>query len=517
MSLRLRLVITVAVVALVALAGADVVTFSSFRASLIARLDSTLRTSAAPLEDCLDRGGHLTTTILTEASPGILAEVRTRDGALLQHVAAVSVPRGVTAAEFGPALSARLGGLGELVPSRPGNGPVSDDCLRPTPVAPPKNEPLFRPVRLGTGRYFTTEGAGPAHPAFRVRLSVLADRRLLVIAVPFQPTAEILARLLLIELGVSAAALAVAIVLGMILVRVGVRPLLEVEKTAEDIVGGDLEARVPERFKAQTEIGRLTLVLNSMLGRLSEEFHARDETAKELARSENRMRQFLADASHELRTPIAAISAYAELFSTGASERPQDLSRVLIGIRAETARMGTLVEDLVLLASLDEGRPLERHPVELVSLAAEAVRAASAIGAQWPIRLVATDSVEVFGDAAKLRQVVDNLLANVRAHTPAGTQAEVRVFAEHEDAVIEVADHGPGVGKGVEGRVFERFFRADSSRSRASGGTGLGLAIVQAIVVAHGGSVSGSGTAGGGATFTVRLPRATPDEPDGTS
>jgi two-component system OmpR family sensor kinase len=506
-SLRLRLVFAVAVVALVALAGADVATFSSFRASLIGRLDSTLRAAAGPLEACLDRGGRLTPTILTEASPGIVAEVRSAGGRILQHVEAVSVPHGVAVAQFGPAI-AKPTGLRALVPSRGGTGPLSDDCLQPRPLGPSAKEAPFRPVRLGTGRYFTSAGAGAAHPAFRVRLSVVADRRLLVIAVPFQPTADILERLLFIELGVSAAALIVAIGLGMLLVRVGVRPLLEVERTAEDIVGGDLDARVPERFREQTEIGRLTHVLNSMLGRLSEEFHARDETAKALARSENRMRQFLADASHELRTPIAAISAYAELFSTGAADRPEDLSRVLSGVRAETARMETLVEDLVLLASLDEGRPIEQHPVELVALCAEAVRAASAIGSQWPIELVALDSVEVVGDGTRLRQVVDNLLANVRAHTPAGTTATVRVLAEDGDAVIEVADRGPGLGESVRGRVFERFFREDTSRSRASGGTGLGLAIVQAIVAAHGGTVEVSDTPGGGATFTVRLPRA---------
>jgi two-component system OmpR family sensor kinase len=505
-SLRLRLVIAVALVALVALTGSGVATFSSFRASLNSRLDATLRAAAVPVESCLDRGGRLTTSILSETSGGLVVERRSRSGRLLAHIAAIAPLHGVSLASYGPVLPADLAGLETLVPSAPGNGPVSDDCVNPSRMSERHRGGIVTPDRIGTALYFTTFPAGPEHPAFRARVSLLADGSVLVLSLPFGPTADILGRLLLIEIGVSAAALVVAVGLGMLLVRLGVRPLLEVERTAEEIVGGDLDARVPERFGRQTEIGRLTLVLNAMLGRLASEFHARDETASELAKSEARMRRFLADASHELRTPIAAISAYAELFSTGAASHPEDLSRVLGGIRNETTRMGTLVEDLVLLASLDEGRPLGRHPVELVGLCAEAARAAAAIGAAWPVEIIASDSVEVEGDEARLRQVIDNLLANVRAHTPEGTATSVRVFADEEAAVVEVVDHGPGLGDEGLAKVFERFFREDTSRTRASGGTGLGLAIVHAIVAAHGGSVTAAATPGGGATFVVRLP-----------
>jgi two-component system OmpR family sensor kinase len=271
------------------------------------------------------------------------------------------------------------------------------------------------------------------------------------------------------------------------------------------VATGQLGHRVPGE-SSRTEVGRLAGVLNSMLGKIEDAFAARDSTENELRRSEARMRRFVADASHELRTPIAAVSAYAELFDRGANRRPEDLSRVLHGIRAETARMTHLVDDLLLLARMDEGRPLEQDEVELVGLAAEAVEAGAAVGAEWPVALTARHPVEVVGDRARLRQVLDNLLANVRAHTPPGTTTTVSVRKEDRTAVLEVADDGPGFDRDTADRLFERFYRADPSRSRASGGSGLGLSIVAAIVEAHGGTVAARPGDGGGSIFTVRLP-----------
>jgi two-component system OmpR family sensor kinase len=202
------------------------------------------------------------------------------------------------------------------------------------------------------------------------------------------------------------------------------------------------------------------------------------------------------------------VSAYAELFERGANVRPDDLGRVMTGIRAETARMGDLVEDLLLLARLDEGRPLEQEPVELVTIAAQAVDASRAVGPEWEVRLDAARPVEVMGDAARLRQVFDNLLGNVRSHTPPGTSTTVRLFEDGDDAVIEVADNGPGLDPEQARRVFERFYRVEASRSREHGGAGLGLAIVSAIVSAHGGRVEvAASLERPGATFLVRLPR----------
>jgi two-component system OmpR family sensor kinase len=200
-----------------------------------------------------------------------------------------------------------------------------------------------------------------------------------VVGASLADTDSTLRRLLLIESAVTASALLAAIALGWWLVRVGLRPLVAIEDTADAIAEGELTQRVPGE-NAKTEVGRLARALNTMLGRIEGAFAARDATEDELRQSEGRLRQFVADASHELRTPIAAVSAYAELFDRGARERPGDLDRVVSGIRAETGRMSRLVEDLLLLARLDEGRPLERAPVELVGLAGDAVRTATTVG-----------------------------------------------------------------------------------------------------------------------------------------
>jgi two-component system OmpR family sensor kinase len=329
----------------------------------------------------------------------------------------------------------------------------------------------------------------------------LSDGGQLLIAVPLDDTSATLQRLLGIEVAVTLGALLAAAALGWWLVRVGLHPLAEVEATADAIADGDLDRRV-SGDDAKTEVGHLAKAFNTMVGRIQDAFAARDAT-------EARLRRFVADASHELRTPVAAVSAYAELFERGANVRPDDLSRVMTGIRAETARMGDLVEDLLLLARLDEGRPLEQEPVELVTLAAQAIDASLAVGPAWPMRVDAAQPVEIMGDGARLRQVFDNLLGNVRSHTPSGTETTVRVFEDGADAVIEVADNGPGLDAEQAGRVFERFYRVEASRSREHGGAGLGLAIVAAIVGAHGGHVAVTSSFDHpGATFAVRLPLA---------
>jgi two-component system, OmpR family, sensor kinase len=283
-------------------------------------------------------------------------------------------------------------------------------------------------------------------------------------------------------------------------VRVGLRPLRNIESTAANIAGGELSLRVPQADE-RTEVGRLGIALNTMLERIEDAF------AKQQA-SEERLRRFVADASHELRTPVSAVSAYAELFERGAQQRPDDLARVLRGVRVETSRMQALIEDLLLLTRLDEGRPLEREPVELVGLAGEAVEAAQTISGDWPLSLEADEPVEVTGDRMRLREVLDNLLANVRTHTPPGTPTTVRVDAQSGEAVLEVTDEGPGLDADAAARVFERFYRADPSRARDRGGTGLGLAVVAALVEAHGGRVELDTSPGSGATFRVRLPLA---------
>jgi two-component system OmpR family sensor kinase len=292
------------------------------------------------------------------------------------------------------------------------------------------------------------------------------------------------------------------------------------ETTAESIADGNLTERVPGENDS-TEVGRLARTLNVMLNRIETAFRARVASEERLRDSEGRLRRFVADASHELRTPIAAISAYAELFGRGASEQKEDLERLMGGIRNETGRMEHLVSDLLLLARLDEGRPLELRSVDLVSLGADAVHTAMTVGPSWPVTFEASQPIEVMGDATSLRQVVDNLLANVRAHTPAGTTARVSVEPEDDGATISVADTGQGMDPEEAEHIFERFYRSDPSRSRLHGGAGLGLSIVSAIVTAHGGTVSARSAPGEGTTFTVHLPTAPPvgaaDDVDGAA
>jgi two-component system, OmpR family, sensor kinase len=291
---------------------------------------------------------------------------------------------------------------------------------------------------------------------------------------------------------VATGVLIAIVLLGLWIVRLSLRPLDAIVVTADGIAAGDLSRRV-ERAEPNTEVGRLGLALNTMLDRIEE--------------SDQRLRRFVGDASHELRTPIAAVRGYAALFGRGAKTRPDDLERLIVGIGTASERMSSLVEDLLLLARLDEHRPLESEPIRLDELAAEAVEMAQAVDPSHPIELTAEPLV-IRGDEARLRQVVDNLLGNARAHTPAGTAVRVVVRRDLADAIVEVADDGPGMSPEEASHAFERFYRADSSRVRDSGGVGLGLSIVSAVTEAHRGSVSVESEVGRGTTFSVRLPLA---------
>jgi two-component system OmpR family sensor kinase len=369
-----------------------------------------------------------------------------------------------------------------------------------TPAAGPKPE---------RRRYFTVSSADGA-TSYRVRASVEAQApdRVLVIATSLQDVFGTLHRLLLIELLVTVAVLGAIAGVGLWVVRLGLRPLREIEATAATIAAGDLSKRV-ERAEPKTEVGRLGLSLNAMLAQIEAAFRAREESERKLRRSEGKLRQFVADASHELRTPLAAVRAYAELFGRGAARRPEDLARSMAGITRETERMSLLVDDLLLLARLDEGRPLEREPVDLAQVVGDAVDAARVVDSERAIE-VSVEPAPVVGDRGRLRQVVDNLFANVRAHTPPGTHVVVDLHRVDGHAELRVSDTGPGLTEEEAGRVFERFYRVDSSRTRASGGVGLGLSIVAAVAHAHGGTAEARPTPGGGATFVVTIPLAAP-------
>jgi two-component system OmpR family sensor kinase len=287
--------------------------------------------------------------------------------------------------------------------------------------------------------------------------------------------------------------------LGLWVIRLGLRPLTAIGATAATIAAGDLTQRV-QREDDRTEVGRLGLALNAMLGQIETAFRAREA-------SERKLRRFVADASHELRTPLAAVRAYAELFTRGAAERPADLERSMRGITRESERMSLLVDDLLLLARLDEGRPLDRDPVDLRAVVAEAVDTARMVE---PSRRITSELAEatVTGDRDRLRQIVDNLLANVRAHAGDAATVDVSLSRVNGIARISVHDSGPGIEQDQLAHVFERFYRADASRARASGGVGLGLSIVSAVTDSHHGRVSATSAPGEGATFVIELPLA---------
>jgi len=366
-----------------------------------------------------------------------------------------------------------------------------------------------------------------------------ADWRVIAIAVPAQAgggyavvglslseVQQTTDQLLLIDAGVSALVLALLAGGAWFVVRLGLRPLTGMEELATDISAGNLSGRVADT-DSHTEPGKLGLALNSMLARIETEVDARTT-------SERRLRQFVADASHELRTPLTSIRGFAELYRRGGAPPGPALDETMSRIESEAGRMGVLVEDLLMLARLDQQRPPALRPVDLLEIAADAIRDAHARVPGRPVKLSGleddADTFEpatVLGDEHGLRQVATNLLANALQHTPSRAQVTVRVGRLPARpprsttvlsgpatvrpglplAVFEVTDDGPGVPPAHAPRVFERLYRADSSRTRGKGGgSGLGLSIVAAIVHGHGGWVELDAPRGGGATFRVLLP-----------
>jgi two-component system OmpR family sensor kinase len=330
----------------------------------------------------------------------------------------------------------------------------------------------------------------------------------IVVAVPLDEVQRTVARLTLIELVVGVVVLLLLGTGAFFLVRRSLGPLVEVEAAAEAVAAGDLSRRVPEG-PADTEVGSLSRSFNAMVAQVEEAFTERAASEAEARTSEERMRRFVGDASHELRTPLTSIRGFAELYRQGALPAQADVDRAMSRVESEASRMGLLVEDLLLLARLDQQRPLEHAPVDLLELATDAVQDARAVDPERSVELevvAAGPAPVVSGDAPRLRQVLSNLVSNALTHTSA--PVTVRVSTATGAAVVEVADQGPGIPQEERPRVFERFYRADTSRTRASGGTGLGLSIVAALVAAHRGSVEVLDTPGGGATFRVTLPLA---------
>jgi two-component system, OmpR family, sensor kinase len=475
LSLRARLVLGVILLAGLGLAAADVATYSSLSSFLIGRTDTALQDAHLSVSRARggpdDHGhgggppGEGRPGGIANAAPGDYVQIRKLDGTIITTHAARDFPG--TEDDPAPKLPKSL----NLPSARDGGDRVA---------------------------YFTAD-AVRGHERYRVRASIEANdpSHVVLLAAPLEDVDGTLHRLLLIELLVTGLVLAGIALLGLYVIRLGLKPLRAIEATAASIAAGDLSQRV-EHADERTEVGRLGLALNAMLAHIESAFKAREA-------SERKLRQFVADASHELRTPLAAVRAYAELFGRGAAERPDDLARSMTGIRRESERMTLLVDDLLLLARLDEGPPLEREPVELGAVISEAVETARTLDPTRTIEL-AIEPARVVGDRDRLRQIIDNLLSNARAHTPPGTHVHVSLKRSNGSAHLTVADDGPGMTHDQVAHVFERFYRTDASRTRASGGVGLGLSIVAAVAEAHGGAVSAESVPGSGTRFNVELP-----------
>jgi two-component system OmpR family sensor kinase len=458
-SLRARLMVALLLLAAAGLITLAVVTYATQRSFLLDRVDEQTRSAEGVLGPRFDgrqrpppdevgehrRGPEPARTL----PPGTYVERRSATGAVIGEPVTVAVGKKV---EVPPAL----------------------------------------PDDLRAGQLLTVDG-------YRVRVSQSPrDDSLTVVAIPLSGIQETLDRLLLTEAVLIGVILLLLGALSLVLVRVGLRPLERIGRTADAIAAGDLSRRV-DVATPRTEVGRLELALNAMLSRLEHAFAEREA-------SERRLRQFLSDASHELRTPLASIRGYAELFRIGAARETEDMEKAMRRIEEETARMGVLVEDLLALARLDELRKAVLEEIDVTDLISDAVADARAIDPSREIVESMDGAMPVLGDPDQLRQVLANLMRNALVHTPAGTRIDVAVGRVDGSAVLEVRDYGPGLPTEEVEALFGRFWRAQAGRVRGPGGAGLGLAIVAGIVAAHHGKVSAENADGGGARFVVRLP-----------
>lgn len=475
MSLRRRLVLTLAPLFIIALVGVDVATYFSLKSFLVSRVDEQLTSNAhVTVEQYLvsgaygdggpgggGQGGNPTAGIPT----GTYGAIVTTGGAVLKYQ---DFEQGATSSSAAPAL----------------------------------------PSSLHAGSLFETAGTGGVSE-YRVFVDAVRlipnSSDLLVVAIPLDDVNSTLSQLVLLELLTTAGITLVVLLATWLVVRRGLRPLERMGVAARS-AASDLSQRV-EPATGSTEVGRLGLAINAMLGQLETAFAER-------AANEQRLRHFVSDASHELRTPLTSMRGYAELLRRNPVMSEEDVLLATRRIEEETRRMGILVDDLLLLARLDQGRPLERVPVDLVAIIMDAC--ADARVAE-PARVVTpriNAPVTVVGDDLRLRQVVTNIVRNALVHTPAGTPLEVTLSLQDTTAVIEVVDHGPGIRPDHAQRIFERFHRADPARSGDQGGSGLGLSIAAAVVAAHGGRIDLGATPGGGATFRIELPASSAAVPE---
>jgi two-component system OmpR family sensor kinase len=484
MSLRARLVVLTVVLAVIGLTVSDALVLSTVRGQLEQRVDQQLLRFGQRFVD-----GPM---------PGRLLGGQPHSGSVFlpsQYVLTTFSPDG----SYAPLLRSPVT-AGDPQPQLP--------RLSPAQLRQRLARPFTVPADHGGGSWrvllLAAAGSDPDNAG-----SASLDGGGLVVATSLDDTDATVSRLSDGFLGIGLAVIAALALAGWLAVWAGLRPLRRIGTTAEEIADRlPLSHRLPEA-SGRTEIGSLARSLNSMLAQIESAFAARAE-------SEGRMRRFVADASHELRTPLAGIRGFAELYRMGALREEADVKRTMARIESEAVRMGGLVEDLLTLARADEQRPLQLAPMDLRTLAADALHDTTALDPSRPVSLTGPGGASVagaafvLGDEARLRQVVTNLVGNAVTHTPTGTAVRIGVGTREDGrAVIEVADEGPGLTAEQAERVFERFYRVDASRSRQDGGgAGLGLAIVAALTQAHGGAVELDTSPGAGCVFRILLPSA---------
>jgi len=491
MTLRLRLVLGLVVLVTAGLAVFGLATYQLYSRSQYNRLDEQVRASASVVASQL---AHTAGVDFDSGGPG------PGFGGPGGHGGGDGGGGGGHDGRPGPPTAVPLASYAEL---RDSNGAVIASIAQSSSAPVPKLDTALT-VTKATGRFFSTGSAGGSGRwrVYAGPASQLAGDTV-VVAVPLTEVTSALRRLVLIEGSAGAALLALLAAGAWFLLRRGLRPLEQMATSARSITAGNLSERVSPS-EGRTEVGQLGLALNTMLGELESAFAERDRT-------EHRLRQFLADASHELRTPLTSIQGFAELFRLRdkAEATPGiDLAVIMRRIEEESARMKTLVEDLLLLARLDQTRPIERAPVDLAVLTADACSDAVAAAPDRPVALDAPEPVVILGDRDHLRQAIANLVSNALRHTPPGTPIEVSAQITGGAATVAVRDHGAGLDDDVLAHVFDRFWQAD--QARVGTGAGLGLAIVAGIATEHGGTATAANAPGGGALFTLQLPLGQP-------
>lgn len=468
-SLRTRIVLITLLLVSAGLIFAEVATYQLLGSFLRGRVDQQLERVAVPLSATMGQRQYPPSTD-RRGEPSLLPVPAGT------YAAIVNEAGGIERQKLFPADSEAL-----PVPDLP------DDLPRPTAAS-------------ARDRAFFTISDKRGKTQYRMLAQAVPEVGTLVVAIPLGDVRATKRRLLLIELAVAGVVILSITGVGFWLIGHELRPLERMGETASAIAAGDLTRRI-EADEPSTEVGELGAALNSMLANIERSFQERIE-------SEQRLRRFLADVSHELRTPVTSIRGYAELFRRGAAEHPDDLAKVMRRIEQEGERMGVLIDELLLLARLDQGLPLERETVDLARIVTDSVDAARAIDSSRRIdlELDAEKPISVCAAGLRLRQVIDNLLANVRAHTPPKTAACVCVSSGNGLAEIEVADEGPGISPEEASRIFERFYHTQRSRSDGSAGAGLGLAISRSIIEAYGGSLTYSAPPCGGSVFRIEFP-----------